>query len=78
MNVFFLMHDKIIGDAIGVYVVSQHWNGLIKLHLNILQHVFHPKDLSATCCCCYVFFFVVDKETTYFFFLNHDIGQPLK
>ena len=38
-------------------VVIEYWNGLIILHLDIFQCLFHPNNLCATCCCRNIFCF---------------------
>jgi hypothetical protein len=51
------MHHWIFGDIDSTSVVTEYWNGLIILHLYILQGFLYLEKLSTTCCCCNGFFF---------------------
>ena len=53
----FGVHHWILGYIYCTGIVIEYWNGLIILHLNVFQCLFHLDDLCATCYCYNIFFF---------------------
>jgi len=49
------VHDWILGDIDYTCAITQNWNRLLELYLDIFQGLFHPMKLGTTCCCCNVF-----------------------